>query len=161
MVPARFTVKRGVVFLLFCLAAGGCGRQAAKPLDAAAYQLHLIGGAYHLATLSLDYAPKSKNELLPFLQSEENTNESRTTPKPPDVFLSPNDGEEFVIHWGLDLRGVNLAGHPSTLPVLAYERHGKDGKRCVLQHVRHVTKVTDDEFAKLPFPPGYKAPTNE
>jgi hypothetical protein len=62
-----------------------------------------------------------------------------------------------VILWGVDYRTYKTSGDPASLPVLAYEKHGKDGKRLVLQY-RYVTLVTDEELAGLPFPKGHRPP---
>jgi hypothetical protein len=159
MVGAKFVFKIGAACLLACCAAAGCGgRHTGKPLDPASQQLRNIGYAYELATMRLDRPPLRRAELLPFLKKEEDPENPAARADPTDIFRSANDGEEFVIHWGLDVRAVNPAGHPSKVPVLAYEKRGKDGKRFILQHVRIVRKVTDEELAKLPFPPGFKNP---
>ncbi len=73
----------------------------------------------------------------------------------PEILRSPADGEEFVIHWGVDYR--KYLGKSGGLPVLAYEKAGKGGFRYVLQ-VRTIEHVTDAQLAKLPFPTGYSAP---
>jgi hypothetical protein len=113
----------------------------------------------------LNRPPQSKDELLPDIKLVLSTSvdpdnpemTSETTMNPADVLRSANDGEEFVIHWGVDVREMNLAGPRSQLPVLAYEKRGKDGKRLILQ-IRFVREVMDEQFADLPFPTGVKRP---
>jgi len=114
--------------------------------------------AYGKATLDLDRPPKNKEELLPFLKPPANPdNPDAATLKPEDILRSPADGEEFVIHWGIDIRSLNMGGDPAKLPVLAYEKNSHNGKRLVLQG-RTVTEVTDEQFSELPFPRGHNPP---
>jgi hypothetical protein len=155
-----FRANRVLKTLYLLAAAGGfgCGsHNVAKPLPTASLQLRSIANAYFQATNSLDRPPASKDEIMPFLKAPADPNNPEKTGSPADVLRSPDDGEEFVIHWGVDVRDLNVSGNPDRLPVLAYERQGKDGKRYVLQ-VRNVRYLTDEEFRALPFPPGVRPP---
>jgi hypothetical protein len=132
----------------------GCGGgKSYAPPAPASDQLRVIGVAYAKATASLGRPPANKEDLLPFLPKQQDPDIG----EPEDYFRSKVDGEEFVIHWGVDVRALNMSGRPADLPVLAYEKKGEDGKRLVLQG-RYVNQVTDEELAKLPFPAGYHAP---
>jgi hypothetical protein len=152
---------------MVCLAGPGCGRSVPEVNLAAnaRAQLRAIAKAYMDATDRLNRPPHSKDELLPdvklVLSTTVDPNNPETitgtTMSPADVLRSPNDGDEFVILWGVDVREINPAGPRSELPVLAYEKRGKDGKRLVLQ-LRFVREVTDEQFAGLPFPRGVKRP---
>jgi hypothetical protein len=159
MVRAEDMLKMGLVYVLASVGGFGCGsKNVAKELPRASLQLKNIGYAYVRATESNGSAPNSKDELMPFLNVPKGPDNPEKTINPADTFRSPTDGEEFVIHWGVDIRTLNLAGNPDRLPVIVYEKYGKDGKRYVLQGVRQVRHVTDEDFANLPFPPGFKRP---
>jgi hypothetical protein len=143
----------------------GCSRGAPKKNTTLA-DLNTIARAYASATDELGHPPRSKEEFLPYLKAalaeERNPGQAADSDEPvaaadvrkvEDVMRSESDGEEFVIHWGVDYRG------PRSLkaPVLAYEKRGKDGRRYVLQGLRP-RSVKDEEFADLPFPPGFNPP---
>ena len=53
---------------------------------------------------------------------------------------------------------VGTGGPPAKIPVLAYEKTGKDGKRWVLRGYRFATTVPDDKLADLVFTDGAKHP---
>jgi hypothetical protein len=129
--------------------------------------LNTIGRAYAIATEELRHPPRNKEEFLPYLKAtlaEETLAKERAEADEPaaagdvrkveDVMRSESDGEEFVIHWGVDCRGQRGL----TAPVLAYEKSGKDGRRYVLQGVRGPYLVKNEKFAELPFPPGFNPP---
>jgi hypothetical protein len=129
--------------------------------------LNTIGKAYATATDDLGHPPRDKGELSRYLKAilaeEAQANERAESDEPvaakdvrtvEDVMRSESDGEEFVIHWGVDYRGPR--GFKA--PLLAYEKRGKDGRRYVLQGARTVRQVTNEEFAELPFPPGFNPP---
>src|SRR6202023_4359151 len=99
------------------------------------YQLRTIGSAWRWATDELGHAPQNKEELMLYLKDA-----AKGYDNPADILRSKVDGEEFVIHWGVDNR--NAPPNPDSIPVLAYEKHGKDGKRAVLQY-RSAKIVTD------------------
>ena len=65
---------------------------------------------------------------------------------PDEVLVSPNDGLPYVIVWGVK---------PGRFPI-AYEQKGKDGARVVVDRRLMPWRVTDEEFARLRFPPGHK-----
>jgi hypothetical protein len=132
--------------------------------------LNMIGRAYATATEELNHPPKSKAEFLPYLQAiladRENVAKEQAEGDKPgaaadaskrtveEVMRSDSDGEEFVIHWGADCRGPRSRN----APVLAYEKHGKDGQRYVLQGTRGIRRVKDTDLAELPFPSGFNPP---
>jgi hypothetical protein len=160
MVRFGFPANVFVFCLAIILGGAGCGRSVTvgKVTSKSWYNLRTIGMAYGQATINLDHPPKNKEELMPFLKPPPNPdNPEAATLKPEDILRSPVDGEEFVIHWGLDFRTFNMGGDPAKLPVLAYEKHSHDGKRLVLQG-RTVTEVTDDQLSELPFPKGFNPP---
>jgi hypothetical protein len=141
----------GVMILL-----GGCGSgglpSRPEPVPVLS-QLWAITRAYTDAIGGNERPPANKEELLPYLKSYKD----RQQPGTEADLRSERDGQEFVIHWGVDLRQEDLHGDPAKMLVLAYEKTGKDGKRFVSQ-IRDVREVTDEELRQLPFPEGYKFP---
>jgi hypothetical protein len=141
--------------VLLCLALAGCG-SSAKPVvgrvDDSRQNLQKIGIAYSQAAQKLNRPPRNVDELMPFLQ------EGLGPVKARDVLRSPNDGQEYVIVWGVDFGQLALTrGDPYV--VFAYERTGKGGKRQVLKPPVEVLLMTDSEFQKAPFPPGHQPPS--
>jgi hypothetical protein len=136
----------------------GCGAESVPSVTPSSGHLIMIGLAYIKATETLNHAPRNKDELVPFLKREPDPDDP-DKPVPEidldDLFRSPTDRQDYVIHWGLDYR--EYGGPPRKLPVLAYEKEGKDGKRVVLQ-VRYAHTVTEEQLANLPFPPGFPPP---
>jgi hypothetical protein len=155
MQRAAYLAKASVFGLLLSISGYGCGgAHKSPPPPPSAFQLKTIAMAYAEATDRLDHPPESKEEFLPYLKDIIKDNKEWTNPE--DILRSKNDGQEFVIHWGVDCR--DLQGLPQKMPVVAYEKTGQDGKRQVLQGRRWVRVVSDDEFAELPFPQGAKRP---
>jgi hypothetical protein len=106
-----------------------------------------IGPAYARATVSLHRPPANREELVPFL----GRNGSEET-----FLRSPNDGEDFVIIWDVDIRKLPIGG--KDLPVIAYEKRGQDGKRYVLRGRTDVVQLTDAELRSAVLPPGHPLP---
>ena len=71
---------------------------------------------------------------------------------PDETFLSPRDGEPFVICYGVNIFGP-LEWAEST-PVIAYEKQG-DGTRWVLSAPGAIYELDEEEFQKASFPPGH------
>jgi hypothetical protein len=94
--------------------------------------------------MKLNRPPANAKELLPFVQE---------MGKPADILRSPNDGQDFVVVWGVELRKLKETGN--AVPVVAYEKVGKDGKRHVLRGRADVVLMTDGELKGAVFPSGY------
>jgi len=151
MVRVDYLVKLGVVGLLVSMGGLGCGSGKPSSEPAASIgQLRTIAIAYGKATTELERPPQNKAELMLYLKDL-----AKGYDDPADILRSKVDGEEFVIHYGVDFRDV--AGKDADMPVLAYEKYGKDGKRAVLLF-RFPFVKTDEDFANCKFPPGYKSP---
>jgi hypothetical protein len=152
MVRVDYFLKLSVVGLLVSMGGVGCGSAKTAPDLAASSipQLRTIGIAYAKATSEMERPPQNKEELLLYLKDL-----AKGFDNPADILVSKVDGEPFVIHYGIDFREVT--GKDTEMPVLAYEKQGKDGKRGVLLY-RFPYLKTDEEFANCKFPPGYKSP---
>ncbi len=146
-----------LVALLSSVCGSGCGGGEAVPrVTKSTGHLKDIALGYLKATEALGYPPRNKDELIPFLKPEQDDPES----PPPEIdmaelFRSPTDDQDYVILWGVDYREYDVPRRK--LPVFAYEKVGKDGKREVAQG-RYVHTVTEEQFANLPFPNGVQPP---
>jgi hypothetical protein len=153
-------LRIGVVCLLSFLGLCGCSSTTGKPQPQSFFKLKLIGKAYARATDELGHPPQNKEELMKFLKPERDPDSTETTDNlwtAEQIMRSPTDNEEFVIHYGVDFREYDDAKSPAHVPVLAYEKNGKDGKRQVLRY-RWPREATDEELANMKFPKGYQAP---
>jgi hypothetical protein len=145
----RSVFAAGLGGLVACLGAVGCGGSGTPVLNeaSASYEnLQIIGQAYYKASASLGRPPQKLDDLLPFLPKKGHEKNLR----------SPDDGQEYKILWGVDIRAAHPAGGQP--PVLAYEQRGKNGKRYVLVG-RRVTQIPDEDFKKANFPPGHQPPS--
>ncbi len=75
---------------------------------------------------------------------------------PADVLRSPIDGEPFVVHWYVDY--LHLPPNDDPFTVAAYEKNGVHGRRYVLFFPWRIERLSEEEFAKTTFPPGYSRP---
>jgi len=132
------------LFLTFMLL--GCSSEN-KPstitTDPTIIALDKLGSAYIRGT----QPPKTKAELLSILKSCNH---------PVDLLISPNDGQEFIIVYGVELKGQKVSG--AQLPVVAFEKSGKNGKRYALRGMNTVVQLTEAELKSSVFPDGYKFP---
>ena len=135
------------------LLAGMCGPLgcAGKPVDQprapAEEQLYKLGKAYGQAAYRLKRAPTSFEEIKPNVEG----------PSTDDLLRSANDGEKFVILWGVDYNKLP-PGKDDVFTVAAYEKNGVDGTRYVLRFPLQVSRMNNEDFKKAVFPPGYERP---
>ncbi len=129
------------------LGCAGCGASQ-TPVEAPAVQQNIkaVGLAYTQHLDEKKRPPANLDELMPFLKK---------VGDPDKLLQSPNDGEQFVILYGVDHRSYSSEGKP--VPVTVYEKTGRGGKRFVFRANR-VMHMTDEELQASPFPPGKKAP---
>lgn len=135
--------------LLTCLAAAACSAPAPdlEPPTPTKRQLESIGDAYVRATIKLNRPPAKMEEFLPSLAEHG---------KPDQILRSPNDGQPFEIVWGNELRMLKATGND--VPIIAYEKVGKDGVRHVLRGRSEVLQLSESALKAGKFPPGYKFP---
>jgi hypothetical protein len=123
---------------LALLLAGCKAKVHVVPFSPAEHNLKHIAMAYGDAHGQLGRGPKSAEELKKFLAVFGN---------PDELLVSPNDGQPFVIIWG-----VNPAGGPTEykqmFPILAYERQGKGGYRAVTDVRGRPMNVPVEDFPK-------------
>ncbi|GDY08316.1 hypothetical protein LBMAG52_18020 [Planctomycetia bacterium] len=140
----------GDVLLLLVIC--GCGSNAPTvfPVDKTRAKLQAISGAYMAATTQANRAPAKPIELLPFLGDASVTEEQKR-----EKLRSDNDGEEFVIAWGVDFRKQAEDIHSRDV-IFAYEKRGKGGQRYVLKLPTDIFVIPDDVFQKSQFSKGYE-----
>ena len=122
----------------------GCGsgdKPSTITTDPTIIALDKLGGAYIRGT------PKTKAELLSILKSCNH---------PKGLLISPSDGQEFIIVYSVELKGLKVTG--AQLPIVAFEKTGKDGKRYALRGMNTVVQLTEAELKSSVFPEGYKFP---
>ncbi len=100
-----------------------------------------------MATEQLNHPPMSLDDYLPSLQRQG---------VPEEILRSPNDGEEFVTVWNVELRKLKAKG--SEKPVVAFEKRGIGGKRHVLRGRADVVLLTEEELKGSVLPEGYIFP---
>lgn len=111
-----------------------------------------VASAYQLFASRFAYTgPKSKEELLNFIQTNEKIEKNLERiglerDKINEVFISENDGEEFEIRWGVFMNpDMERAKEP-----FVFEKVGKDGVRMVMISNRKILVVSDDaKYQKL------------
>ncbi|MGE3806982.1 MAG: hypothetical protein AB7K24_20150 [Gemmataceae bacterium] len=138
-----------VLFVLFVLIAFmGCSSKPVPipiPEKSQGEGLVRIFTAYEQAAEKLERPPQSAEDIKPFLEPHGN---------PDALLLSPNDGEPYVILWGVDLARKKPKPDYLTSPVLAHEKTGKQGIRQVVDIFGDVRSVDAGEFARITFAPG-------
>ncbi len=134
--------------LLGALALAGCSRTVVnKATTPTEDRLYKLGKAYQRASSRLNRAPVDFEELRPDLEPGDSD----------ELLRSPNDGEPFVILWGVDFRALPPSPKaPHT--VAAYEQRGSNGKRYVLRFPLEVAHLSKEELGKAVFPPGHGPP---
>jgi hypothetical protein len=121
----------------------GCSRQTAVTSLTPPTVEHLgaVRDGFFAARRVLGRSPRSKDEIVEYVKKSGD---------PAQLFRSPDDGEDFIIIYGIDPLAMDAVNY-----VWGYERHGNGGRRYVLRG-RNVRRMTDDEFRKQAFPPGHK-----
>ena len=130
--------------ILFIVMLAGCGsgdKPSTITTDPTIIALDKLGGAYIRGT------PKTKAELLSIFKSCNH---------PKELLISPSDGQEFIIVYSVELKGLKVTG--AQLPIVAFEKTGKDGKRYALRGMNTVVQLTEAELKSSVFPEGYKFP---
>jgi hypothetical protein len=137
--------RRWLALLLGILALSGCGKRVGTQRNVTEDRLYKIGKAYRLACYRLERGPENVEDLKPDIEGD----------VPEDLFVSPNDGKNFIIIWGVDVTKL-VATRADPFTVIGYEKNGVDGTRYVLRAPLGIVKMTDEEFDKARFPPGHK-----
>ena len=143
---------RGLICcVILLLPTCGCGAGPKNvPIDKTRSRMQAISGAYMAATMKKNRAPAKTDDLLPFLGDATTSEEQKR-----ETLRSDNDGEEFVIVWGVDLRKMGQDGLSRDV-IMVYEKQGKSGQRYVLKPPADIFVIPDDVFKKSQFPKGHR-----
>lgn len=143
---SRFLSIAGSALLI--AVAAGCGEKVhVVPQTSCEKSLSTIVLAYMEAQGRLNHPPKSTDELRPFLKE---------LGDPETLLISPNDGEPFVIVWGVDTGRGGPTPYPGLWSVLAYEKKGKGSSRVVTDTRGRSMTIPQEDFSKLTFAKGHK-----
>ena len=110
MTSRRWTLVLALLALSGC-SHGGDGRELTPVED----RLVKIAHAYSNATMQLKRAPKELAEIRPYFDGAAD-----------EITRSPNDGEEFVILWGVEYNKLPVR-REDPFTVAAYEKRGGRG----------------------------------
>lgn len=123
----------------------GCGPRVIvrETSDHGGDQLVTLSRVYTAAQRSLGRPPRGVDDLKAVAKEFGDLDQ---------LLKSPNDGQPYAIVWGVD-----LANAPNPTMIVAHEKLGAGGVRYVMTPTG-IMKVTDQEFARATFPPGYTPP---
>ena len=76
------------------------------------------------------------------------------------MLISPNDGEPYVIVWGVDTARGGPTDYQGMWGIIAYERKGAGGKRAVVDVRGRPLTIPEPDFTKLTFVGGHKPSGN-
>jgi hypothetical protein len=148
----RMLVRPGsfeqVVLLVGIVGLTGCSQGGGRERNPTEDRLYRLGMVYVRSCHALGRGPGDFGEIKDKIEGD----------IPEDCLVSPNDGQPFVIHWGVDVTGLRFT-RQNTFYVLAYERTGANGARHVLRYPVGLVLMTDEELRKAAFPPGHKPPS--
>jgi hypothetical protein len=138
--------RSSVLFALGLLGVAGCGSRVIERVtsDHGGDQLVTLSRIYTAAHRSLGRPPRGVNDLKTVAKEFGDLDR---------LLKSPNDGQPYAIVWGVDLGNA-----PNPTMVVAHEKVGARGVRYVMTPTG-VRTLTDAEFGRAEFPPGYKPPT--
>jgi hypothetical protein len=150
----RLRPPRPLLLGLGLLLAGltGCG-SGAKVLSLTNCEQTLahVAMAYTEADSRLGHPPKNTEELKPYLKAYGN---------PDELLVSPNDGQPFVIIWGVDTTRGGPTDYKGMWSILVYEQKGASGKRTIADTRGRPMTIPTEDFAKLTFAGGHKPSSN-
>lgn len=134
----------------------GCNNQAARDAEfvkkANDSNIKKVASAYQLfASRFANTGPKSKEELVGFLTTNESIQKNLglvgiDVNNLDEIFVSENDGEEFVIRWGEFMNPDETRAREP----FVFEKVGTNGVRLVMISNRKILEVSDDKkYQKL------------
>ena len=135
------SIFMSILFIVMLVGCGSGDKPSTITTDPTIIALDKLGRAYIRGT------PKTKAELLSIFKSCNH---------PKELLISPSDGQEFIIVYSVELKGLKVTG--AQLPIVAFEKTGKDGKRYALRGMNTVVHLTEAELKSSVFPEGYKFP---
>jgi hypothetical protein len=150
LTPSHCRLPFSLLMLLAVL--GGCNSGPnVIPLSSSEQRLVFIVMAYRDAHEKLGRGPKNDEELKPYLREHGD---------PGDLLVSPDDGQPYVVVWGVDPAAGGPTEYRGMWRILAYERKGKGGKRAVIDTRGIPLTVPEGDFSKLKFVGRHKPDAN-
>ena len=131
----------GLAVLLAGLTGCSSGPTVAS-LSNAEKNLSHIASAYSEAHSRLGHPPKDVEELKPFLKEFGD---------PEELLVSPNDGQPYIVIWGVDTTRGGPTEYKGMWSILAYEKKGASGKRAVTDTRGCPMTIPEADFSKLTF----------
>jgi len=158
MTPNRI-LRAGMVLGIAAVATAatgcsGCGGQSGPhvvPLSPSEQNLSHIAMAYIDAHEKLGRPPKSAEDLKPHLKEFGN---------PDELLVSPDDGEPYVVIWGVDPSRGGPTDYQGMWQIIAYEKKGTGGKRAVTDIRGRPLTVPEEDFPRLKFVGRHKPALN-
>ena len=139
-VPRRSANAGCIVALVSCSMFVGCAKSPTPIVESDMNNLLLLTQAIRDYADQTQSAPKSQEDLLPFLKK---------LGDPEKLLVSPRDGLPYVIHWGIDPSNIGPVDPLQPLgPLLAHEQTGKDGQRMAAT-IHGVMPISDEQFASF------------
>jgi hypothetical protein len=139
-------ITTAAVLLTGLTGCSGCGGGGAQPyvvpLSDSEKRLRDIVLGYMEAHEKLGRGPKGPEELKPHLTQFGN---------PDELLVSPDDGQPYVIVWGVDPSRGGPTEYQGMWQIIAYEKKGAGGKRAVVDIRGRPLTVPDGEFSQLKF----------
>jgi hypothetical protein len=121
--------------LLFAtMLAAGCSRGPTAS-ESVEQNLRHLGVAYEQTSKKTGRVPRGAEDLQPALQR---LGDPRT------LLVSPNDGQPFIIHWGVPI--FRPGPQKGVFPILAHEAVGVGGKKYVLDNMLSIRQMTEAEL---------------
>jgi hypothetical protein len=134
--------------VLIAIGLTGCKGGRATSRNPTEERLYKIGKAYNDTCFRLQRPPENLEDIKPDIPGGFSD----------EVLISPNDGEKFVILWGVDFPTLPPASRQEPFTVAGYESKGVNGTRYVLRFPLSIAKLNDEDFHKAVFPPGHRPP---
>jgi hypothetical protein len=139
-------------FFALLLVSGCSGPHLGAAPNPTQSRLLKIGEAYRRATYRLGHPPANFEELKPSLLDAKD-----------EELRSPNDGEHFVIIYGVDYDKLPVPADKKSA-IGAYEKKGAGDKRYVLRisprpFALATDLLSDEQWKHAVFPPGYTPPS--
>jgi hypothetical protein len=151
--PVLLEGRRLAWFFALLLVSGCSGSHPGAVPNPTQSRLLKIGEAYRRATYRLGHPPANFEELKPGLLDAKD-----------EELRSPNDGEQFVIIYGVDYDKLPVPGDRKKCAIAAYEKKGAGAKRYVLRICPRpfplaADLLSDEQWEHAAFPPGYTPPS--
>lgn len=135
-----------VAAILVGITFGGCSsaKPQQAPTEVSLQTFSVLYGQYLGAHRG--QTPGSEAELRKYVEGlSEADRKSRGISDVSQIFLSPRDGQAYVVRYGVK---VGVPG-PDGAPWVAHEKDGKDGKRFVAFVTGQIEEVDEARFAKI------------